>query len=99
MAGKFRPGARRTRTPKLQGKGVLESITTEGPFQEWLGMPELYRHTLVVDAVSYSYQTEDPELSVALGDVVVFRYKEAGKALWIDRNSLGVWIDPATFSR
>lgn len=99
MAGNFRPGARRQRVPKLQGKGKLESVVTEGPFQEWLGMPELYRHALVVDGVTYSYQTEDPELSVSVGDIVVFRYKENKQGNWIDRNSLGVWIDPATYNQ
>lgn len=99
MAGKFRPGARRTRTPKLQGKGTLESVATEGPFQEWLGMPELYRHSLMVDGTEYSYQTEEPELSVSVGDIVVFRYKETAKGSWIDRNSLGIWIDPATYNQ
>ncbi len=98
MAG-FRPGARRPRAPKLQGKGTLESVATEGPFQEWLGMPELYRHALVVDGVTYSYQTEDPELAVSVGDIVVFRYKENKQGNWIDRNSLGVWIDPATYNQ
>ncbi|MFG1489133.1 hypothetical protein ABMA58_07765 [Oceanospirillum sp. HFRX-1_2] len=98
MAG-FRPGARRQRVPKLQGKGTLESVVTEGPFQEWLGMPELYRHALVVDGVTYSYQTEEPELSVSVGDIVVFRYKENKQGNWIDRNSLGVWIDPATYNQ
>ena len=98
MAGNFRPGARRPRAPKLQGKGKLESVVTEGPFQEWLGMPELYRHALTVDGVIYSYQTEDPELSVHEGDIVVFRYKENKQGNWIDRNSLGIWIDPATYN-
>ena len=41
MAVTFRPGARRQRAPTLQDTGQLESVVSEGPFQEWFGMPEL----------------------------------------------------------
>lgn len=92
MAGGF--GRGRARTPKLQGRGTLESLDREGPFKEWLGMPDLYRFTLVVEGESYSYQTEDSEVPVVAGDMVVFRYKETKAGKWIDRNSLGKAIDP-----
>jgi hypothetical protein len=62
-------------------------------------MPDLYRYSLVVDGETYSYQTEDAELPVAIGDRVVFRYKETRAGNWIDRNSLGVAIDPSTYQR
>jgi hypothetical protein len=96
MAGNFRRG-NRNRTPKLEARGVLESVEREGPFKEWLGMPDLYRYQLVVDGKNYSYQTEDAELPVAVGDRVVFRYKETKAGNWVDRNSLGVAIDPASY--
>jgi len=74
MAGGFRRGNRK-RLPKLEGRGELQSLEREGPFKEWLGMPDLYRYFLVVEGEKYSYQTEDAELPVAVGDKVVFRYK------------------------
>lgn len=96
MAGGFQRG-RRNRTPKLEARGILESVEREGPFKEWLGMPDLYRYTLIVDGQTYSYQTEDAELPVATGDRVVFRYKQTKAGNWVDRNSLGVAIDPASY--
>lgn len=96
MADGFRRGRHR-RTPKLEARGTLESVEREGPFKEWLGMPDLYRYTLIVDGQSYSYQTEDAELPVAVGDRVVFRYKQTKAGLWVDRNSLGVAIDPSSY--
>ncbi|SEL17574.1 hypothetical protein [Halomonas daqiaonensis] len=96
MAGGFRRGNRR-RTPKLEGRGVLQSMEREGPFKEWLGMPDLYRYHLVVDGEAYSYQTEDTELPVQVGDRVVFRYKETKAGNWVDRNSLGKAIDPSEY--
>ncbi|GAB2791413.1 hypothetical protein GCM10027040_16850 [Halomonas shantousis] len=98
MAGGFRRGNRK-RMPKLEARGQLESIEREGPFKEWLGMPDLYRFMLVVDGETYSYQTEDAELPVKEGDRVVFRYKETKAGKWVDRNSLGVAIDPASYQR
>ncbi|MCK0744436.1 hypothetical protein [Chromohalobacter nigrandesensis] len=97
MASGFQRGKKRT--PKLEGRGRLESVEREGPFKEWLGMPDLYRYSLVVDGETYSYQTEDAELPVAIGDRVVFRYKETRAGNWVDRNSLGVAIDPSTYQR
>lgn len=96
MAGGFRRGYRK-RAPKLEARGTLESVEREGPFKEWLGMPDLYRYTLVVDGATYSYQTEDAELPVGEGDYVVFRYKETKAGNWVDRNSLGIAIDPSTY--
>ena len=96
MAGGFRRGNRR-RAPKPEARGELTSVEREGPFKEWLGMPDLYRYHLVVDGVDYSYQTEDSELPVQIGDKVVFRYKETKAGNWVDRNSLGKAIDPSDY--
>lgn len=96
MAGGFQRGNRR-RTPKLEARGELQSVEREGPFKEWLGMPDLYRYQLVVEGESYSYQTEDAELPVSVGDRVVFRYKETKAGKWVDRNSLGKAIDPSDY--
>jgi hypothetical protein len=96
MAGGFRRGNRQ-RTPKLEARGELESLEREGPFKEWLGMPDLYRYKLEVDGEVYSYQTEEAELPVAVGDRVVFRYKETRAGKWVDRNSLGKAIDPSEY--
>ncbi|WP_290788204.1 hypothetical protein [Halomonas sp.] len=96
MAGGFRRGNRQ-RTPKLQARGELQSLEREGPFKEWLGMPDLYRYQLMVEDEAYSYQTEEAELPVQVGDRVVFRYKETKAGKWIDRNSLGKAIDPSSY--
>lgn len=96
MAGGFRRGNRQ-RTPKLQARGELQSLEREGPFKEWLGMPDLYRYQLMVENEAYSYQTEEAELPVQVGDLVVFRYKETKAGKWIDRNSLGKAIDPSSY--
>lgn len=96
MAGGFRRG-KYQRTPKLEARGVLQSLEREGPFKEWLGMPDLYRFHLVVDDASYSYQTEESDLAVAVGDRVVFRYKETKAGKWVDRNSLAKAIDPSEY--
>lgn len=96
MADGFQRGNRR-RTPKLEARGELQSVEREGPFKEWLGMPDLYRYQLVVEGETYSYQTEDAELPVAVGDRVVFRYKETKAGKWVDRNSLGKAIDPSDY--
>ncbi|MCE8020262.1 hypothetical protein HOP51_09080 [Halomonas sp. MCCC 1A11036] len=96
MAGGFRRG-KRQRTPKLEARGELQSLEREGPFKEWLGMPDLYRFHLVVEGEAYSYQTEDAELAVAVGDRVVFRYKETKAGKWVDRNSLAKAIDPSAY--
>ncbi|RKR06623.1 hypothetical protein C7446_0604 [Kushneria sinocarnis] len=89
----------RRRQPREEKRGTLESVETEGPFKEWLGMPDLYRHTLVVDGETYSYQVEELELPVAVGDYVVFRYRDTKGGRWVDRRSLGVAIDPSSYQR
>ncbi|WP_163558557.1 hypothetical protein [Halomonas sp. NO4] len=96
MAGGFRRG-KRSRVPKLEARGELQSVEREGPFKEWLGMPDLYRFHLVVDGEAYSYQTEEAELAVEVGDRVVFRYKETKAGKWVDRNSLAKAIDPSSY--
>ncbi|MCM2971854.1 MULTISPECIES: hypothetical protein [Larsenimonas] len=96
MAGYRGRGARQ---PKLEARGTLESVEREGPFKEWLGMPDLYRYTLTVNGETYTHQIEDAELPVSEGDYVVFRYKETKSGRWVDRRSLGVAIDPSTFNR
>ncbi|WP_026106235.1 hypothetical protein [Vreelandella jeotgali] len=96
MAGGFSRG-KRTRTPKFEARGELQAVEREGPFKEWLGMPDLYRYALTVDGEAYSYQTEDTELPVAVGDRVVLRYKETRAGRWVDRNSLGKAIDPSEY--
>ncbi|MCA1771638.1 MAG: hypothetical protein LC677_03005 [Halomonas sp.] len=60
-------------------------------------MPDLYRYYIEVDGEKYSYQTEDSELPVKVGDNVVFRYKQTKAGNWIDRNSLGKAIDPSEY--
>ncbi|PMR76648.1 hypothetical protein [Billgrantia endophytica] len=96
MASGFRRG-KQQRAPKLEARGELQSLEREGPFKEWLGMPDLYRFHLTVDGEAYSYQTEDAELAVAVGDRVIFRYKETRAGKWIDRRSLAKAIDPADY--
>ncbi|GED21317.1 hypothetical protein [Halomonas halmophila] len=96
MAGGFRRGNQR-RAPKLEARGELQSVEREGPFKEWLGMPDLYRFELVVDGEHYSYQTEDSELPVSVGDRVVLRYKETKAGRWVDKKSLGKAIDPSEY--
>ena len=88
------------RDPKLQGRGVLESVSTDGPHSDWLGMPDYFIHTLVVDSEDYKYLSADRDLDVNVGDTVVFRYKETGKVKKerrIDKRSLGIYIDPSQY--
>ncbi len=90
------------REPKLQGRGTLESVNTDGPHSDWLGMPDYYIHTLMVDGDEYKYLSADPKLDVNTGDTVVFRYKETGKVKKerrIDKRSLGIYIDPAQYMK
>lgn len=79
---------------KHQGKGLLEEAQTEGPYIEWVGMPEYYLHHLLIDGKQYSYQAPEQTLDVGIGEQVVFRYFETANGLKIDRKSLGRWIDP-----
>jgi hypothetical protein len=83
---------------KQQGKGTLESMDVQGPYVEWVGMPEYYLHNLTIDGQEYSYQAPEKELDLCVGDLVVFRFFSAAKGLKIDRRSLGRWIDPSEFN-
>lgn len=96
MAGNFqgRRGGYK-KTPKLSGRGVLESVETDGPHVEWVGMPPFYIHTITVDGEKYSYMSPDKELEIELGKKVTFRYKETSKGNFVDKRSLGVVIDPS----
>ena len=86
------------RKPKLQGRGKLENVVSDGPHSDWLGMPDYYIHTLTVDGEDYKYLSSDKDLDVSIGDLVCFRYQEAGKEKRIDKRSLGIAIDPATLN-
>lgn len=89
------------RPPKLEGRGLLESVETDGPHNDWLGMPDYYIHTLTVAGESYKYLSGDKTLDVGIGDTVVFRYQETGssdsKEKRIDKRSLGIYIDPSQY--
>ena len=90
------------RDPKLQGRGVLEAVNSDGPHSDWLGMPDYYIHTLTVAGEEYKYLSPDKNLEVNTGDTVVFRYKETGKIKQekrIDKRSLGTYIDPSQYMR
>lgn len=86
------------RAPKQQAKGTLQHIETDGPHSEWLGMPDYFIHTLSVDDIKYSYLSSAEVLDVKVGDIIVFRFQEIGKSNRIDKRSLGLWIDPATYN-
>jgi hypothetical protein len=92
MAGYYR----RNKPQKSQGKGVLNQVTSEGPYIEWVGKPEYYRHTLDIDGEQYRYESDSTDLGVELGETVVFRFTENKDGKVIDRRSLGRWIDPAS---
>ena len=83
---------------KQQGKGILESMSVQGPYVEWVGMPEYYLHNLTISGQEYRYQDPEKELDLSIGDPVVFRYVSTAKGLIIDRRSLGRWIDPSQFN-
>jgi len=91
-------GFRRKKVQKLQGKGELQAVKSEGPFIEWVGKPEYYRHTLQIDGQDYRYESDSTDLGVEIGEVVVYRYVEHKDGLIVDRRSLGRWIDPASFN-
>ncbi len=94
MAGNFR-GRGRSKTPKSIGRGILEQVETDGPHNDWVGMPPYYIHNLTVDAEHYSYISPDQDLGIELGKKVTFRYKETSKGRMIDKRSLGIVIDPS----
>ena len=87
------------RAPKLEGRGVLEKISTDGPHSDWLGMPDYYIHSLTVAGDEYKYLSGNKTLDVSEGDTVVFRYKQQGKEKRIDKRSLGIYIDPSQYMR
>ncbi|WP_207061841.1 hypothetical protein [Motiliproteus sp. SC1-56] len=93
MAGNFRRG--RARPQKLIGRGELQSVETEGPFNDWVGMPPYYLHALTVDGEVFSYLSGDKTLEIEPGKTVTFRYRETKEKRIIDKNSLGVVIDPS----
>jgi hypothetical protein len=88
----------RNKIQKLQGKGELQSAKTEGPFIEWVGRPEYFRHTLVIEEKEYRYESGSTDLGVEVGEIVVYRYVEHKDGLIVDRRSLGRWIDPASLN-
>ncbi|MFW1678574.1 hypothetical protein ACFVYJ_12460 [Pontibacter sp. JAM-7] len=96
MAGQFR-GSRRgfKKAVANAGRGVMESVRTDGPFTEWVGMPPYYIHHLLIEGEEYSYLTAEKELEIPLGKKVAFRYKETSKGKMIEKRSLGVVIDPS----
>ena len=96
MAGNFK-GRRGgyNKQQKLAGRGVLESVETEGPFTEWVGMPPYFIHKIQVDGEAFSYLSADQDLGIELGKKVTFRYKETSKGKFIDKRSLGIVIDPS----
>ncbi|MGY8872987.1 MAG: hypothetical protein ACKVJE_21385 [Pseudomonadales bacterium] len=81
--------------PKKIARGIVEAVDTEGPFNDWVGMPQYYIHHLTVDSLGYHYLSPDKNLGIELGKKVTFRYKETAKGSFIDKNSLGVVIDPS----
>ena len=66
------------RQPRLEGRGLLEAISSNGPHNEWLGMPDYYIHTLIVSGEEYQYLSPDKTIGVNVGDTVVFRYQATG---------------------
>lgn len=102
MAGQFRGGAggrRGYKTAKHIGRGVLTQVSTDGPHTEWLGMPPYYIHRLTIDDCDYTYYSPDESLSIELGKKVTFRFRETKKGKVIDKNSLGVVIDPSELNQ
>tara|TARA_R110001583_G_scaffold79786_2_gene215225 strand:+ start:3001 stop:3297 length:297 start_codon:yes stop_codon:yes gene_type:complete len=95
MAGNFKRGRGKAPAPKLIGRGVLESVETEGPFNEWVGMPPYYMHQLNIEGEFYSYLSGDKDLEIEPGKKVTFRYKIFKEKKMIDKRSLGVVIDPS----
>ena len=94
--GFYRKGKKGHR--KQQGKGTLERMSVQGPYIEWVGLPEYYLHSLVIDSQEYRYQDREQVLDLVVGDLVVFRFFHSPEGLTIDRRSLGRWIDPSKFN-
>ena len=83
----------------IQGRGHLQSVTTDGPHVEWLGMPEYYIHTLVIADQEYAYFSAGKALEFEIGAYVCFRCRESKKGFYIEKRSLGIAIDPAEYMR
>ena len=83
----------------MQGRGHLQSVTTNGPHVEWLGMPEYYIHTLVIADQEYAYFSDGKALEFEIGAYVCFRCRESKKGFYIEKRSLGIAIDPAEYMR
>jgi hypothetical protein len=69
----------------IQGRGYLQSVATDGPHVEWLGMPEYY--------------SASKALEFEVGAYVCFRCRESKKGFYIEKRSLGIAIDPAEYMR
>ncbi|MEH6575526.1 MAG: hypothetical protein V7731_00450 [Amphritea sp.] len=96
MAGNYKGRKNyKTANPKKVGRGTLESVETDGPINDWVGMPPYYIHHLSVDSEKFSYLSPDKNLEIEIGKKVTFRYKETAKENIIDKRSLGVVIDPS----
>lgn len=98
MAGNFRGRSKsgyKNANPKKVGRGILEGYETDGPFNDWVGMPPYYIHRIMVDAEEYNYLSPDKELGIEIGKKVTFRYKETAKEKLVDKRSLGIVIDPS----
>ncbi|MFQ3310364.1 hypothetical protein ABXT70_11280 [Candidatus Njordibacter sp. Uisw_039] len=83
----------------LQGRGHLQSVATDGPHVEWLGMPEYYIHTLVIAEQEYAYFSANKALEFEVGAYVCFRARESKNGFYIEKRSLGIAIDPAEYMR
>jgi len=83
----------------IQGRGHLQSVATDGPHVEWLGMPEYYIHTLVIAEQEYAYFSASKDLEFEVGAYVCFRCRESKKGFYIEKRSLGIAIDPAEYMR
>ena len=83
----------------IQGRGHLQSVTTDGPHVEWLGMPEYYIHSLVIADQEYAYFSAGKALEFEIGAYVCFRCRESKKGFYIEKRSLGIAIDPAEYMR
>ena len=98
MAG-FKGGRRGYKAPKNIGRGILETVSADGPHTEWLGMQPYYIHTLCIDGEEYSYLSSDQKLGIDIGKKVTFRYKITKNGNAIEKRSLGIVIDPSELNK
>ena len=61
----------------MQGRGHLQSVTTDGPHVEWLGMPEYYIHALVIAEQEYAYFSANKDLEFELGAYIYLLSRHA----------------------